>query len=174
MKRALIATLAGLSLLSSVVVAQDSGAPLPAPNGRVILTISGDITRTNGDGIARFDREMLLRLGTHTLSTTTNWTDGVQEFEGVLASEVMAAVGATGSLITATALNDYVVEIPASDFEQYGVLFAMWMNGRELTRRDRGPIWPVYPRDDYPELQNRDSDKKWIYLLSHMEVHNGE
>lgn len=143
---------------------------LEKPSGRVILTISGAIEHTNGDGVAKFDREMLLALGTHTLRTTTFWTDGVREFEGVLASDIMKAVGATGTLITATALNDYMVDIPISDFEKYGVLFALKMDGKELTTRDKGPIWPIYPRDDFPELQNRAADKKWIYLLYKMHI----
>ena len=143
---------------------------LEKPTGRVLLTISGAIENTNGDGKARFDRGMLLKLGTHSLRTTSNWTDGVTEFEGVLATDIMKAVGATGTVIKATALNDYTVDIPVSDFEKYGVLFALKMNGKQLTARGKGPIWPVYPRDDFPELQNRDADKKWIYKVYLMDI----
>lgn len=144
--------------------------PLQPPTGRVLLTISGEIENTNVGDTAKFDRDMLLKLGTHTLRTTTFWTDGVREFEGVLASDIVKAVGARGTTITATALNDYVVEIPISDFEKYGVIFALKMDGKTLTPRDKGPIWPIYPRDDFPELQNRAADKKWIYLLYKMHI----
>ncbi len=143
---------------------------LQKPIGPVLLTISGAIKNTNVEGKAMFDRDMLLSLGTHKLRTSTSWTDGVQEFEGVLASDIMDAVGAHGTIITATALNDYVVEIPIADFKKYGVVFALKMNGKTLTRRDKGPIWPVYPRDDFPELRDRAADKKWIYLLYKMEI----
>ncbi len=145
-------------------------SPLQPPTGRVLLTVSGDIEHANVGDMAQFDREMLLALGTHTLRTTTFWTDGVKEFEGVLATDIMKAVGARGTTINATALNDYVVEIPISDFEKYGVLFALKMDGELLTPRDKGPIWPIYPRDDFPELQNRAADKKWIYLLYKMHI----
>lgn len=144
--------------------------PLPVPTGPILLTISGAITNTNVDGTAQFDREMLLELGMHRLRTTTFWTEGVQEFEGFLASDLMDRVGANGTTISATALNDYEVEIPVADFERYGVVFALRMNGETLTRRDKGPIWPVYPRDDFPELQNRAADKKWIYMLHTMDI----
>ncbi len=143
---------------------------LPQPKGPVLLTISGAITNMNGDGVARLDREMLLALGEHELKTTTSWTDGVKTFRGVLARDVMELVGVYGTTIEATALNDYVVEIPVSDFDEYGVLFALWMDDERLTRRNKGPIWPVYPRDDYPELMNRSSDKKWIWQLVTMEI----
>ena len=150
-----------------ILLAQSTIAP---PQGPVLLTISGAITNTNGEGVAKLDREMLLSLGLHELKTTTSWTDGVKTFRGVLASDVMEYVGVYGTKVTATALNDYVVEIPVSDFEKYGVVFALWMDGEQLTRRNKGPIWPVYPRDDFPELMNRSSDKKWIWQLVTMEI----
>ncbi len=155
-----------IGIFSSAMAQQ----PLEKPSGRVLLTISGAIDNTNVDDKAKFDRAMLLKLGIHTVRTTTSWTDGVCEFEGVLASDIMDAVGAHGTIVTATALNDYVVDIPITDFKKYGVLFALKMDGKELTTRDKGPIWPIYPRDDFPELQNRAADKKWIYLLYKMEI----
>ena len=150
--------------------ANASEKTLPQPEGPVLLTISGAIRNTNGDGVAKLDREMLLSLGEHELTTTTSWTDGEKTFRGVLASDVMELVGAYGTTIDATALNDYVVEIPVSDFEEFGVLFALWMDDQQLTRRNKGPIWPVYPRDDFPELMNRSSDKKWIWQVVTMEI----
>ena len=149
---------------------QVAQASLEQPTGRVLLTISGAISRTNADGEARLDRDMLLKLGTHTIRTSTTWTEGVSVFEGVRASDVMALVGANGSIIMATALNDYSVEIPISDFDTYGVIFALRRDGKQLTARDKGPIWPIYPRDDYPELRNRLADKKWIWQLYKMDI----
>jgi len=147
-----------------------SGSQLAEPEGRVILTISGAIDRTNGDALARFDRKMLEQLGTTNITTTTSWTDGPQEFEGVLARDVLKAVGANGATIAATALNDYEITIPMSDFDKYQVLFATRMNGVELTARDKGPIWIVYPRDDHKELRNQKVDAKWLWQLSKINV----
>ena len=144
--------------------------PLEKPAGKVLLTIEGAIKNTNVDGKAQFDREMLLKLGINTITTTSFWIDEKSTYEGVLASDIMRAVGAYGKTIKATALNDYTVDIPMSDFEKYGVLFALKINGKTLTARDKGPIWPIYPRDDFPELQNRAADKKWIYMIYKMEI----
>lgn len=157
----------GLVLAAAPAV---GGPELSEPEGRVILTISGAIDRTNGDALARFDLKMLEELGTTTITTTTSWTDGPQEFEGVLARDVLKAVGATGGMIAAPALNDYQITIPASDFEKYDVLFATHMNGVELTARDKGPIWIVYPRDDHRELRNQKVDAKWLWQLSKISV----
>jgi hypothetical protein len=143
---------------------------LPKPSGKVILTVSGKITVTNGDGTASFDRQMIESLGLRTLRTTTTWTDGVKVFEGVPARELLKRVGAAGKLVAASALNDYTVEIPASDFETYDVLLALRMNGQDLKLSDKGPIWIVYPRDDHAEIRNATHYSRWIWQLKSLKV----
>ncbi len=91
---------------------------LARPDGRVIVTVSGRISRTNGEGVAEFDRAMLEAMPATTIETVTPWTDAVTKFEGPLASDLMKRVGATGSRVKATAVNDYSVEIPVSDFDR--------------------------------------------------------
>jgi hypothetical protein len=83
---------------------------------------------------------------------------------------VLEAVRARGRTVVASALNDYLIEIPVSDFQDYPVLFALKMNGRELTVRDRGPIWIVYPRDDFPELRNERVNARWVWHLNALMV----
>jgi hypothetical protein len=139
---------------------------LPQPTGEVILTVAGDIEHRNSPQGALFDRQMLEALGLERLRTSSPWTDGVPEFEGVPARAVMQAVGARGERVVASALNDYQVDIPLQDFEDYPVLLALRMDGQELTVRDRGPIWIVYPRDDYPELRNERVNARWVWQLS--------
>ena len=134
------------------------------------MTITGKIERRNSAQGALFDRQMLENLGLEKLRTSSDWTNGVVEFEGVLARAVLAAVGARGKVALASALNDYQVEIPISDFEDYPVLFALKMNGEELKVRDRGPIWIVYPRDQYSELRNERINARWVWQLSGLAV----
>lgn len=144
--------------------------PLPKPAGRVVLIVTGAIDRTNAPGKAQFDLAMLRALGLDRVATTTNWTDGKQVFEGVLARKVMAAVGAHGTQVAAAAIDDYTVSIPISDFADYPVLLALTMNGTELTARDKGPIWIVYPRDDFPALNDPKIDLRWIWQLKALDV----
>jgi hypothetical protein len=82
----------------------------------------------------------------------------------------MRAVGAAGERVVASALNDYEIDIPLQDFEDYPVLFALKMNGQDLTVRDRGPIWIVYPRDDHAELRNERVNARWVWQLSGLTV----
>ncbi len=162
--------LAVVLLAASTALPALAGEPLPEPSGQVILTISGAIENSNGDGLARFDRAMLERIGVTQINTSTSWTDGVTKFEGVLARDLLEAVGATGKNISARALNDYAIDIPLSDFESYDVLFAFRMDDVELTPRDKGPLWIVYPRDTNPELRNQNIDAKWLWQLVQLDI----
>lgn len=155
--------LAGLSQAGAV-------APLPQPSGPVLLKVTGRIRNGNADGAARFDRTMLEALGVRQLATSTAWTEGRTEFEGVLASDLLDAVGAEGSGVLATALNDYSVSIPLDELRRYPVLLALKMNGKYLKIMDKGPIWIVYPRDQNRELQDSLTDKKWVWQLRELHV----
>jgi hypothetical protein len=143
---------------------------LPAPQGDVILTVDGDIANTTDGTSALFDRAMLESLGMTTLETTTPWTDGVVKFEGVPARKLLEAVGSQGESIEAAALNDYISEIPAKDFADYDVILALRANGVELTVRDKGPIFIVYPLDSRPELNNEDIYSRCVWQLTRLTV----
>jgi hypothetical protein len=144
--------------------------PLPAPKGPVILTVSGKIEVTNSPEGAQFDREMLYALGMTEIVTTTSWTDGDQVFEGVLARSVLERVGASGTTIIATALNDFVSPVPIEEVQRYDVLLATIMNGKEMQVSDKGPIWIVYPRNDNPELLDSKFNDRWVWQLRDMRV----
>jgi hypothetical protein len=143
---------------------------LAKPTGPVILTISGDITRTNAPGRAEFDRAMLEALGVNKIATSTSWTSGKHDFQGPLGRSVLEAVGARGGSLTFVAINDYKVPIPASDFQKYAAILAMKMDGEYMTVRTKGPLWVIYPRDDYPELVDKAHDAKWIWQVKAIDV----
>lgn len=145
-------------------------ATLPQPTGPVILRVTGAIENRNEPEAAAFDRAMLEALGTATVTTSTSWTDGTPTFEGVPLAAILDAVGATGSTLHAVAVNDYAIDLDVAEVRKYPVLAAMKQDGRELRLRDRGPLWIVYPRDDYPELRPERNDYKWIWQLKQIDV----
>jgi hypothetical protein len=161
-------------VIAAVLVLGGSAAyaldPLPAPQGPVILLVSGNIEITNSAQGAQFDREMLYALGKTIVETSTSWTDGEQQFEGVLARAVMERVGASGTTVIATALNDFVSPVPMQEIEKYDVLLATHMNGKQMEVSDKGPIWIVYPRKDHPELQDSKFNDRWVWQLKEMRV----
>jgi len=135
-------------LLAALSVPPVSAEPLPAPTGPVLLRVSGAIAVTNRDGEAVFDREMLRALPWTEIRTATEWTEGEQRFGGVLMADLFARLGGTGTKIFATALNDYRVDIPVSDFRVYKVLLALEQEGAPMPVREKGPIWVIYPTSD--------------------------
>jgi hypothetical protein len=145
-------------------------AELPQPTGRVILTVSGAIANTNSGEKAVFDRKMLEDLGLSTLKTSTSWTDGVPTFEGISVARVLEAAGAKGSTVSAVAINDYKAELKVDELRKYPVMLAMKMNGKDLEIRDKGPLWVIYPRDQYAELAGEEHNYKWIWQLKSLVV----
>ena len=161
---------AAVILIAAALTVPAKAQDLPVPEGPVILAVSGDIAETNQDDLAAFDRTMLEALGSVSLTTTTAWTEGPVTFEGPLVRDVLSLVGAEGTVVTATALNDYAVDIPFTDFQDYDVLLALEMNGERMSVRDKGPIWIVYPRDEYAELQTVEYNARWIWQLRSLNV----
>ena len=143
---------------------------LDKPQGRVILVVSGNIENTNNGDVAEFDLDMLHAMGVQPLSTTTSWTDGTMEFSGVLLRDVMAAVGAKGKTVEAVALNDYTFEIAIEDFSRYPVILATKLNGKILRVRDKGPLWIVYPLDDFTEAERVQIERRMVWQLRQLIV----
>lgn len=162
------AALASLFLLASLANGQAND--LPQPKGEVILSVTGKITRTNAPGRADFDREMLATLGLAQIKTTHSWADGATTFEGVPAVKLLEAVGAAGPKIKATAINNYAIDLETAELRKYPVLLALKADGTELRRRDRGPIWIVYPRDAFAELKDEKHNFKWIWQLRTLDI----
>src|SRR5699024_3218399 len=102
----------------------------------------------------------------------TSVTDGVHGFDGFLTRDVLERVGATGDTVMATALNDYVIEFDIDEFHKYDVIAAYKMDGRRLVPSRKGPLWIVYPRDDFEALQNIRYDYRWVWQLYRLDVVN--
>lgn len=153
------------------VAAQDHApAGLPLPLGQPVLEVHGKIANANANGAAHFDIAMLRALPRARLETTTAVTDGVRRFDGVLMRDLLEFVGSTGATITASALNDYVIEFNSDEFDRFDVLVAYEMDGKPLLPSDKGPLWIVYPRDQHPELQDIRYDYRWVWQLRRLDI----
>lgn len=145
-------------------------APLPEPQGQVLLEVSGEIGATNGDS-ARFDLDMLRALDWREIETFTSFTSGPQRFAGPTLASLLQAVEAQGVRIHATAINDYFVEIPVVHAAQHDVLLAVEMNGKRMRVRDKGPIWVVYPLSE-EAARAKPFDTEMIWQLTRISVLN--
>ncbi len=127
------------------------------------------INSVNGSELSLTDEE-LMALPQATINTENEFVDGMTTFVGPLGRDVLALVGAGGSMVVLTAVNDYAVEVPIEDFVNYDVVFAMSADGERFSRRDKGPIWVVYPMSDFSELQDPVYNARLIWQLVKVEI----
>ncbi|MBM7454264.1 hypothetical protein HNR62_000088 [Oceanisphaera litoralis] len=156
-----------LSAWSSLLFA---AAPLPVPQGRVILTVTGKLAVTNAAGRAEFDMEMLSALPQHEFSTTTPWTDQKHHFRGVLLSELLRRVGAEGSEVRAVALNDYYHDIERELVVELPLLLATHQNGQPMKIRHKGPVWLMLPLSDNPRFNTKRYHELLIWQLKTLDA----
>lgn len=128
------------------------------------------LTLTHNGQTQMFDRAALEALGTTTIETTTIWTEGTQIFEGVSLVRLAQEIEAQDGTLLATAINDYTVEIPLSDAVENGPILAMTMNGAEMSVRDKGPLWIVYPYDADADYRTEVIYSRSIWQLDRIEV----
>ncbi|SON58223.1 Oxidoreductase molybdopterin binding domain protein [Hartmannibacter diazotrophicus] len=143
---------------------------LPAPTGDVILTVTGKIENTNVDGTAQFDRAMLEALPGRHATMETPWTEGKVSFDGPLGRALMEAVGATGDNLNVVALNDYAAEVPMADVLDHDTIFATKMNGEEMSVRDKGPLFLIYPFDKEADLYNEKYFSRSVWQIKSIDV----
>ncbi|MBY6068413.1 molybdopterin-dependent oxidoreductase [Leisingera aquaemixtae] len=161
--------------LKTIAICLLAAQPLAAenlgqPSGEVVLTVSGAPKTDNAGGAAQFDLAMLEGLGAVEFETSTIWTQGVQHFEGVPLDQLVDRLDITGTTLRATAINDYAVDIPLSDAVEGGPIIAYKLNGEEMSVRDKGPLWIVYPYDSKTEYQSEVVYSRSIWQLDRIEV----
>ncbi len=155
-----------------VCSAAASVAEISQPKGEVILEISGEISSKNIAETAQFDLEMLQALPSHSFVTSTIWTDGAQTFEGVELGVIADLVGFEGDTLSASAVNDYTIEIPITDAAPGRAMIAYLRNGNPMPLRDKGPLWIVYPFDSSSDFQSETIYSRSIWQLNRIAVSN--
>ncbi|WP_235823648.1 molybdopterin-dependent oxidoreductase [Actibacterium lipolyticum] len=130
----------------------------------IILTVSGDV-----EGHL-FDLADLEAMAQTTISTSTIWTEGVQEFQGVLLKTFLDSLEVTEGTLKVTAINDYAVEVPVSDAVENGPIIAYMHNGNYMPVRDKGPLWLVYPYDADPGYRAEMIYARSIWQLDRIEI----
>jgi hypothetical protein len=103
--------------------------------------------------------------------TENEFSDGVVAYRGPLVRDVLAELGLDRlQAVRFVAANDYYVDIPTSDFEEYDVILAMEADGKPLARRDKGPLWLMYPITDNPALRDPIYLRRLIWQVIRIEA----
>ncbi|WP_353312985.1 molybdopterin-dependent oxidoreductase [Shimia sp. NS0008-38b] len=143
---------------------------MESPSGSVILTVSGTIDTTNVDDTAQFDLDMLRSFPATSFSTSTIWTDGVHMFTGVPLASLLDTLGSTGNTLRASAINDYAIEISIDSLEDAAPVLVYEMNGEPMHRRDKGPLWIVYPYDSEERFRTAKIYSHSVWQLDRIEI----
>ncbi|WP_156381957.1 MULTISPECIES: molybdopterin-dependent oxidoreductase [unclassified Aureimonas] len=167
-RRFVLALAAGATV--SGLVRPSWAAELAKPPGKAILRIGGSIGVHNVGEEAVFDVPMLEALGTSRFSTSTPWTDGVATWEGVPLAVLMKAVDASGATIRATALNDYVADIPMAGLAEDGAMLAFRRDGELMPVNNKGPLFVLYPFDREARLQQQSFYMRCAWQVARLDV----
>ncbi|MDO6587799.1 molybdopterin-dependent oxidoreductase [Salipiger sp. 1_MG-2023] len=139
-------------------------ARLAMADSDVILTTTvNDVTRS-------FTLEELQALPVERFETITIWTEGPQSFEGVPLAAMLDDLGVTEGTVSAQAINDYAVDIPIDEITETTPIIAYHQNGASMSRRDKGPLWIVYPYDSKPEFQSEAIYSRSIWQMDRLSV----
>ncbi|PHV03788.1 hypothetical protein CSQ88_00785 [Iodobacter sp. BJB302] len=141
-----------------------------ASNDKVVLTVSGVLSQQNSGKNTAFTMDMLTKLPQHSFVSKTPWYEKPVKFTGPLLRDVLAAAGAKGAQISALALDDYRVEIPFQDAIKYPIIIARLLDDKPMPVRDKGPLFIVYPFDQYKELHQDVYYTRSVWQLSKMIV----
>ena len=143
---------------------------VPALAEEPVLTVSGSVATSDSGETWIFDMAELMAMPSESFETTTIWTEGMQTFEGVSLGVLLEHVGADGAELNAVALNDYAVSIPTADAGEGGPSIAYSQNGEEMSVRNKGPLWIVYPYDGNEEYKSEEYYSRSIWQLDRIEV----
>lgn len=152
----------GVGLTSLVIIALGMFSGVSYAGENTLLTVENEISGYSQE----LSEVELLEFEQIIVETENEFVDGLAEFTGPRARDVLALLGEDGfDTVILVAANDYSVEVPLSDFDDYEVIFAMTQNGEKLSTRDKGPIWVIYPMSDHKELQDRVYNDRLIWQL---------
>ena len=166
-RRHALAVLIAAAVLGLPVRAAD---PLAKPQAKVVLSVTGMVERANASGRADFDMAMLEALPQHSFVTATPWFQTPRRFSGPLLRDVLAAAGAQGTTLSAVALNDYKVQIPAEDAQRFKVLMATRLDGQPMPVREKGPLFIIYPYGDSADLRSERYYNRSAWQLRTLDV----
>ena len=144
---------------------------LEPPAGKVVLTLTGALSKRNTADGAAFDMALLEALPRSSFTTRTPWyANRPRQFTGVMLRDLLTAVGGQASTLRATALNDYSVDIPAADWAENDAMLAYWLDGHPMSVRERGPLIVIYAFDDRPELRTAVHYGRAIWQLKNIDL----
>ena len=171
-----IETGAGFRMSKAQMVRFAEAAPLVFAALSLSVSVASAQTQlTLGGGdenaeISEFTLEDLAGFPQATIVTEHSFADGKVAYRGPLVRNLIERLALEeGDALRFVAANDYSIEIPISDFTDYDVILAMEADGKPLSRREKGPLWLMYPISDNDELKDPTYTHRLIWQVVRIE-----
>lgn len=147
---------------AAVIITAAFSAPGMAERAETVLNVTG------AEGVKSYTLADLEALPQVRFTTSTIWTAEAAVFEGVPLRVLLDETGIDEGAVMATAINDYSIEIPVSEVTDSYPIVAYRMDGKEMSRRDKGPLWVIYPFDTEPGLNTEVNFSRSIWQLDRL------
>lgn len=145
------------------------GQPVPAPDGKPVLTVSGKIAEKNRGRTLALDTGTLDRFGISKVSAYEPWTKKTMAFQGIWLADLLKVAGADASSrgVQMTALDDYKVELSMAEIRAGGIFLATKSGDGTAIPIDAGGPTRIVFVGGVPSGENAD---QWIWSLKSLDV----
>ncbi len=164
------------ALLGATLPARALAAPSRARAGPCLLTVTGEIGRSNRGPLdpaldqlmvkhgAKFDKAwaldtaMLARLPAMTIQPTLEYDAKPHKLSGPLLATVLAEAGVAARapvMLGLRALDGYTIALSLADAQRYRMIVATALDGVPLGLGGLGPLWAVYDADRLPDFKGK-------------------
>ena len=183
----------GAALASSALPAL-AATPAPGPTGPALLTITGDIQRSNRGALDPVRDQMMFKqklafsralaldfaaiaaLPAHTIRPTLEYDGKPHTLRGPLLADVLALAGARPaehSKVSLRAVDGYAAAVPMGQLRAWRFIVATHLDGQPMALGGLGPLWALYDADRVPEMAARPVKERFgacPWALYHIEV----
>lgn len=143
----------------------------PKPTGKVIITVSGNISETNSDKGFELDMAMLEGIALSKYDGRDPWL-GNKKYSGVLVSDILKFAGADSKAVEVliVAKDGKKVTLKAADVAKYPIMIATQDGGKAIGSGLGGPAKLVFPYASHPEVEKLYPKEDWCWYVVGIEV----
>jgi hypothetical protein len=183
--------LAGAAAIGSVLPLPAAAQPARGYRGPVLLTVTGEITRTNRGPMDKvldqmmakqklsfdkahvFDFAALVALPSVAIRPTLEYDSKHHLLRGPKLSTILEACGAKGSKLAMRAIDGYSPIISVEEAHRYNFIVATHLDKHPMPLGGFGPLWAIYEADRFPEMTAKPVDQRFAncpWGLFHIDV----
>lgn len=153
-----------LAMLAAFLVGCGSKAPV----GDALITVKGDIGKTNSGSTYVLDQAAFDEKAVE-LTYNDPWMGDGLKYKGILLKDLIDMVkpGKDVTTVTLVCTDGKGFDVAIADAELYDIMLTRWVDGTELDEGNGGPVKVAYPDDakaTYP-------DENWAWWIVGVEFH---